>query len=118
MAGDFNFSFDSKLGAQGGNPTIMKNCLAKLMELKENYYFCDIWRVRKTKSKRFTFAQKHSSGFIQRRLTICSFNTLEESATMTEILTPISTDHSAVQFSFQKKKAVSEVMEFENLIAP
>ena len=37
---------------------------------------------------------------------------------MTEICTPISTDHSPVQFSFQKKKDVSEVMEFENLIAP
>ena len=46
MAGDFSFSFDSKLDAQGGNPTIMKNCLGELMELKENYYFCDIWRVR------------------------------------------------------------------------
>ena len=63
MAGDFNLLFDSKLDAQGGNPTIKKKSLAKLIELKENYDLCDTWRVRNTKSKRFTFTQKHSSGF-------------------------------------------------------
>ena len=42
--------------------------LAKLIELKESYDICGICRVRNTKSKRFTFAQKHSSGFIQRKL--------------------------------------------------
>ena len=49
MTGDFNLFFDSKLDAQGGNP------IAKLIELKENYDLRDIWRVRNTKSKRFTF---------------------------------------------------------------
>ena len=55
MAGDFNLFFDSKLDTQGGNPTVKKKSLAKLIELKENYDLCDIWRVRNTKSKRFTF---------------------------------------------------------------
>ena len=32
MAGDFNLFFDSKLDAQGGNPTIKKKSLAKLIE--------------------------------------------------------------------------------------
>ena len=61
MAGDFNLFFDSKLDAQGGNPTIKKKSLAKLIEVKESYDLCDIWRVRNTKSRRFTFTQKHSS---------------------------------------------------------
>ena len=57
------------------------------------------------KSKRFTFAQKHSSGFIQCRLDyIFISNTLQEFVTMTEILTPISTDHSPVLFSLSKEK--------------
>ena len=100
MAGDFNIFFDSKLDAQGGNPTIKKKSLAKLIELKESDDLCDIWRVRNTKSWRFNFTQNHSSGFIQRRLDyIFISNTLQELGTTTEVLTPISTDHSSVLFS-------------------
>ena len=91
--------------AQGGNPTLKKKSLAKLIEFKETYDLCNIWRVRNTKSKRFAFTQKHSSGFIQRRLDYISIsNTLQEFVTMTEILTPISTDHSPVLFSLSKEK--------------
>ena len=55
------------------------------------------------KSRRFTFTQKHSSGFIQRRLDyIFISNTLQELVTTTEILTPISIDHSPVIFSLSK----------------
>ena len=105
MAGNFNLFFDSKLDAQSGNPIIKKKSLAKLIELKENYDLCDIWRVRNTKSKRFTFTQKHFSGFIQRRLDYMFIsNTLQEFVTMTEILTPISTDHSPALFSLSKEK--------------
>ena len=47
--------------------------------------------------------QKHSSGFIQRRLDSISIsNSFQELVTTTEILTPISTDHSPVLFSFSK----------------
>ena len=42
MAGDFNLFLDSKLDAQGGNPTIKKKSLAKLIELKKPYDLCDI----------------------------------------------------------------------------
>ena len=34
MAGDFNLLFDSKLDAQGGNPTLKKKSLAKPIELR------------------------------------------------------------------------------------
>ena len=79
MAGDFNLFFNSKLEAQGGNPTLKKNSLAELIEFKGTYDLCDIWRVRNTKSKWFTFTQKHSSGFIQHRLDYISISkTLQE----------------------------------------
>ena len=105
MAGDFNLFFNSELEAQGGNPTLKKKSLAKLNEFKETYDLCDIWRVRNTKSKRFTFTQKHFSDFIQRRLDyILISNTLQEFVTMTDILTPISTDHSLILFSLLKEK--------------
>ena len=105
MARDFNLFFDSKLKAQGGNATLKKKSLAKLIEFKETYDLCDVWRVRNTKSKRFSFTQKHASAFIQRRLDyILISNTLQEFVTMTEILTPISTDHSPLLFSLSKEK--------------
>ena len=103
MAGDFNLLFDSKLDAQGGNPTMKKKSLAKLIELKESYDLCDIWRVRNKKSRQCTFTQQHSSGFIQRRLDyVFISNTLQELVTTTEILAPISTDHCPVILSLSK----------------
>ena len=68
MAGDFYLLFDSKLGTQGGNPTLKKKSLAKPIELKQSYDLCDILRGKNMKSRQFTFTQKHSSVFIQRRL--------------------------------------------------
>ena len=55
------------------------------------------------KSRQLTFTQQHTLGFIQRRLDyIFISNTLQELVTTTEILTPISTDHSSVIFSLSK----------------
>ena len=101
MTGDFN----SKLNAAGGNPTLKRKSLAKLIELKEAYDLCDIWRVRNTKVKQFTFTQQHSSGFIQRRLDyFFILNGLQEFASIADILAPISTDHSPVLFSLSQGK--------------
>ena len=38
----FNLFFDSKLDVQGGNPTIKKKSLAKIVELKESYDLCNM----------------------------------------------------------------------------
>ena len=54
FAGDFNFFHDKKLEASGGNPKLKKASIAKLMELKETY-LCDIWRIRNTKKRCYTF---------------------------------------------------------------
>ena len=78
MVGDFNSFFNSKLEAHGGNPTLKKKSLAKLIEFKETYDLFHMWRVGNKKSKRFTFTQKYSSDFIQRRLDyILISNTLQ-----------------------------------------
>ena len=105
IAEDFSLFFNSKLEVKGGNPTLKKKSLAKIIELKEIYDLRDIWRVRNTKSKGFTFPKKHSSGFIQRRLDyILISNTLQKFVNMTDILTPISTDHSSVLSCLSKEK--------------
>ena len=105
IAGDFNLFFESKLEAKSGNLTLTKKTLANLIEFKKT---CDLWdtkRVRNTKSKRFSFTQKHSSDFIQRRLDyILISNTLQEFVIMTEILALISTDHSPLLLSLSKEK--------------
>ena len=70
------------------------------------------------KSRRFTFMQKHSSGFIQRRLDyIFISNTFQELVTTTEILALVDI---LLLYSplFQKENTVLEVKDFGNLIAP
>ena len=105
MAWDFNLFFNSKLDAAGGNPTLKRKSLAQHIERKEAYDFCDIWIIRNKKVKLFTFTQQHSSGFIQCRLDYFSIlNGPQEFASTTDILTPISTDHSPVFFSFSQGK--------------
>ena len=51
------------------------------------------------------FYKKQSSGFVHHRLDcILISNILREFVTMTEILTPISTNHSQLLFSLSKEK--------------
>ena len=105
MAGDFNVFFNLKLDAAGGNLTLKRKALAKLIELKETYDLCDFWRIRNTKVKQFTFTQQHPSGFIQRRLDyIFVLNGFQEFVSTADILTPILTDHCPALFSLSKKK--------------
>ena len=79
--------------------------LAKLIELKESYDLCYLWRVKYTTSKRFSFTQKHLSGFTQHRLDYTFISsTFQELATTTEIPNPLSSDYSPVLFSLSKGK--------------
>ena len=65
FGGDFNSIFDQK---SGGNPILKQKSLAKLIEIKETFFLCDIWRIRNANVRRFTFRQNHVSGLIERRL--------------------------------------------------
>ena len=113
MAGDFNLFFNSNLDAVGGNPSLKRKSLAKLIEFKEAYDLRDIWTVRNTKEKQFTFTQQHSSGFIQRRVDyFFILNGLQEFASTRDILTPISTDHYPVFLSLSQEKGNIRSKEF------
>ena len=65
LGGNFNVIFDFSLERLGGNPCLKKTSIAKLIQIKEKFDLCDIWRIRNPKIKRFTFRQQHISGFIQ-----------------------------------------------------
>ena len=68
FADDFNLFLDWSLEAKGGNLCLKKQSLSKLLQIKEKLNLCDIWRIRNTKVKQYTFRQQYLSRFSQRRL--------------------------------------------------
>ena len=68
LAGDFNLFFDSNLEAKGGKPILKEKSVARMVELKEEFDLCDIWRIRNPLEKSFTFRQNYSSGILNLRL--------------------------------------------------
>ena len=97
LAGDLNVFFDSNLEAKGGKPSLKQKSVAKLLELKEEYNLCDIWRIRDRTKKSYTFRQHRSSGIINRRLDyVFTSNNLQEFSSGTDIIPAFKTDHSSV----------------------
>ena len=68
LTNDFNLFFDSNLEPKGGKPILKEKAFARVVELKEEYDSCDIWRIRNHYEKSFTFQQNHSSHVINCRL--------------------------------------------------
>ena len=84
---DFNLIFHCKFDASRRNPLLKRKSLAKLIEIKEALYLCDIWRIRNPNVSRFTFWQNHVSGFIESRLDFFLIsNILQESIIKADIL--------------------------------
>ena len=50
--GDFNITFDLKLEAFGGNPTLKVKTIQIIKELLTEMNLCDIWRIRNPCAKR------------------------------------------------------------------
>ena len=65
LGGDFNVILNSSLDSDGCMPVIKKKTIAKLIQITENLYLCNIWRIRNPKRKRFTFRQHHFTGFFR-----------------------------------------------------
>ena len=87
FGGDFNLIFHCKFDASRRNPLLKKKSLAKLIEIKEALYLCDIWRIRNPNVSRFMFWQNHVSGFIESRLDFFLIsNILQESIIKADIL--------------------------------
>lgn len=102
LAGDFNMFLNTNLEAQGGNPTLKKNSIARFLRIKEKFDLIDIWRIRNPSKRRFTFRQQHVTGFLQRRLDFLFIsNSLQTLAKNVKIETAIMTDHSPLISSFK-----------------
>ena len=82
-----------------------KKSIAKLIQIKERFNLCDIWRIRNPKIKRFTFRQQRISIFIRRRLDYFFVSNLrQESVKKMDVLAAFSTDHSPLLFSLDLRK--------------
>ena len=95
FSGDFNVIFDTVLDASGGNPSLKKKSLAKIISITENLDVCDAFRVCHPNSKRLTFRRKNPS--LQRRLDyIFLSNNFQEFISKIEIIPSFMSDHSPV----------------------
>ena len=104
FGGDFNLFFDDTCDAKGGKPSLKQKSIAKLIKIFEIYDLCDIWRIRNSKKKVFTFRQHQFSGLIQRRLDYFFIsNEIQELVNETKILPALYTDHSPVLISISEK---------------
>ena len=93
LAVDLNILFDSKLETKGGKPSLKQKSVAELLELKEEYDLCDIWRRGNPTKKLYTFKQNHSSSIINRRLDhIFISNKLQEFSDDSDIILAFKTD--------------------------
>ena len=93
FAGDFNLFIDHSLDAKGVSPSLKKNSLSELLEIKQKLDLCDIWRIRNSEKKQCTFRQQHFSGLIQRRLNyIFLSHNFQEVVNDSKILCAMSTD--------------------------
>ena len=98
FGGDFNLIFDTILDSSGGNPTLKKRSLTKIMKVIEKLDACDIFRVRYPNLKRFTFHRKNP--VIQRRLDYLFISSnIQEHVENVEILPSFMSDHCPVFLS-------------------
>ena len=97
LGGNFNFFFNTSLDLYRGSPILKKKSIAKFIKLKKKSDLCDIWRIRSSKTKRYTFCEKHVSGLIQRWL---------DYFYVSNILASSLTDHLPITFScFKNEKS-------------
>ena len=97
LAGVLNVFIDRKLETKGSKTSLKQKSIAELLELKEEYNLCDIWRIRNLTKKLYTFRQNHSSGIINSRLDfIFISNKLQEFSNDTHIIPAFKTDYSSV----------------------
>ena len=46
LAGGFNLFFNGNLETKGGKPVVKKRFVARMIELKEEYDLCDIYKIK------------------------------------------------------------------------
>ena len=60
IGGYFNVIFDISRKSLGGNPCLKKKSLEKMIQIKEKFNLCEIWRVQNPKIRHFFFMYQGS----------------------------------------------------------
>ena len=61
LSGDFNIIFDTILDTSGGNASLKKKTIAKIISIAEMLDTCDAFRIRYPILQRFSFRRKNPS---------------------------------------------------------
>ena len=94
--GDFNCFFDCKLDADGRNPKLKVQSIAKLISMMSENDLCDIFRVRNPDMKRYTWRRK--TPFKQHGLDYFLISDqLQDQIDQVDIIPSIQSDHSTIQ---------------------
>ena len=95
FSGDFNNIFDTVLDASGGNPSLKKKSIAKIISITEKLDTFDTFRIRHPILRRFTYRRKNPS--LHRRLDyIFLSNNLQEYISSIDTIPAFMSDHSPV----------------------
>ena len=95
LGGDFNLSFEKSLDTDGGNPSVKTKSLSKLQEIMTENDLCDIFRIRNSQERHFTWRNKNP--FKQRRLGFFLISdSLQELVVDSKIIPSVQSDHSAI----------------------
>ena len=68
IGGDFNTCLNPNMDTKGGSIESESNYKNKLLDLAEEYDLVDIWRLRNTEKKQYTWRGKGKAGLVQSRL--------------------------------------------------
>ena len=118
LAGDFILFFGSNLEAVGDKPVLKEKSLVIMVELKEEYDLCNIWRIRNPLEKSFTFQQNQSSGILNCKLDYIFISSkLQEFSNKAIIFPAFKTDHSSVSViisNYDEVKPGAALWKFNN----
>ena len=105
--GDFNCFFDCKLDADGGNPKLKVQSIAKLVSMISENDLCDIFRVRNPDMERYIWRRK--TPFKQCRLDYFLISDqLQDQIDQVDIVPLIQSDHSTLKLKICGAKCSSK----------
>ena len=65
IGGDFNFIFNKKLDALGGNPSLKLNSISEVTKLINKFDLCDIFRIRNPEKKKCTHFANQPPAYLE-----------------------------------------------------
>ena len=100
IAGDFNFTLNSKIDRTGTPGPHWRKANNSMMELMERHGLIDIWRLNNPELPQFTWRRCNPTITQSRLDYFLISDSLQQDISSTEIIPSICSDHSAVTLNF------------------